>query len=99
MRGLRKREGRKFEKFFSLVQQEAEKQNAVFFLENGEGNEFETDDIEGEDLCGWLIPKQSAEKFEEVWYNDENLEEWSEFICFAFWKGDKENPKIIFESY
>ena len=99
MRGLRTQETEKFERFFLLVQNEAKERNAVFFLDSGEGNDFETETLEGEDLCGWLIPEEQAEAFEEAWENDEALDDWSEFIFFAFWEGEKNHLKISFRSF
>ena len=60
MQGLKTQEGNKFIAFFKLIQEEARKRHSVFFLECGEGNEFETAHIEGEDLRGWLIPEKQA---------------------------------------
>ena len=40
MRGLKTQEGKKFERFFNMVQEEAAKQDAVFFLGCGEGRDF-----------------------------------------------------------
>lgn len=99
MVGLRTQEGKKFELFFELVQREANKQGAVFFLDHGGGNEFENDTIEGEDLCGWLIPLREASYFLEKFMSHSDLNEWSQYICWAFWSGSKNNLKISFESF
>ncbi len=56
MQGLRTKESIKFQKFFSIVQNEAIKRHSIFFLDAGDGNAFETTNLEGEDLMGWLIP-------------------------------------------
>ena len=99
MRGLRTQEGNEFEKFFQLVQNEADKQGAVFFLECGEGNDFNADGIEGEDLRGWLIPEGQADKFERDWANGEPGDEWEDNIAWAQWSGKPEAPVITINQY
>lgn len=99
MRGLRTREGNRFEKFFQLVQNEAEKQGAVFFLECGEGNEFSAHSMEGEDLRGWLIPEGQADKFEHEWKNSDPGDEWEDNIAWALWSGKPETPDITINKY
>ena len=93
MLGLRTQESKKFEKFMKLVQDEAKKINSVFFLDAGDGHDFETDELEGEDLAGWLIPSSKAKEFEKTWKADEVNDEWSDFYMFAVWK--EENNKIV----
>ena len=46
MQGLKKQEGNKFERFFAVVQSQAKKSGAVFFLFAGEGHEQETEEME-----------------------------------------------------
>ena len=58
MVGLRTQENMKFLAFFKLVQEAASELNSVFFLDSGEGNLFKDDNIECEDLSGWLIEKK-----------------------------------------
>ena len=99
MRGLIVPEGEKFERFFALVQQEAAKQNAVFFLECGEGHDFYTDEMEGEDLRGWLIPNELADKFEEEWSSSAPGEEWMDYIKWAEWSGSENAPVVKIVSY
>ena len=86
MRGLKTQESEKFNNFFTIVQNAAKKKNAVFFLEAGDGRDFETNDIEGEDLQGWLIPRERAILFETKWRNNSVNGEWEEFFCFAVWR-------------
>ena len=86
MRGLRTQESNKFIKFFSIVQNAAEKKNSVFFFDTGDGRDFETDYIEGEDLMGWLIPKEKANEFETIWGNGDVPDEWSDYYGFAIWE-------------
>ena len=80
MKGLRTQEGIKFESFFNIVQKFANRQNAVFFLKSGEGNEIIRNDFEGEDLFGWLIPNDLVEKFETF----ANWEESNNSIIITF---------------
>lgn len=55
MQVFRGKESDKFISFLNLVQAEAAKHDAVFFVENGEGEIFENDEMECEDLFGWFI--------------------------------------------
>jgi hypothetical protein len=85
MQGLRTQEDSKFIAFFTLVQQFASKQNAVFFLDCGEGRDVETEFLSGEDLCGWLIPKENANDFQAEYLSRTISDRWSKFLCFAVW--------------
>ncbi len=96
MIGLRTCEGKKFEKFFELVQQEAKKKGGVFFADCGEGNEFSNDHMEGENLSGWLIPIEIAEEFEKEFLEKTDPEGWDKFLCWALWE-NADNPKISFD--
>ena len=97
MRGLRTQETDKFNRFFTLVQVEARKQNSVFFADAGDGNEFETAIMEGENMMGWLIPKEHISEFEALWEESKVDDSWSDFFKWAVWsrKGDK--VEISFE--
>lgn len=64
MRELRTQENKKFEHFFQLVRNKAQKQHCIFFVDCGEGQEFVCEDMEGEDLSGWLIPDEDADRFQ-----------------------------------
>ena len=96
MRGLRTQETSKFVKFFAIVQDAAKNRGCVFFLDSGDGRDFETDIIEGEDLMGWLVPKEKAPDFEKEWNEGDVSDEWSEFFVWAIWE-NSENPTINFE--
>lgn len=98
MRELRTQENKEFENFFGLVRKEASKKGSLFFVDSGEGRELFMPGIEGEDLFGWLIPKDRADEFEDEFVkNAVNADKWEEFECFAQWhrKGDVIN--ISFE--
>ena len=99
MRGLKTQEGNSFVEFFKLVQAEAKKLNSVFFLECGEGNDFSGDNIEGEDLRGWLIPVKQADNFERAWMNGDPGEEWESHIAWALWSGNTNKPTIQIKQF
>ncbi len=102
MRELKTQESEKFIKFHQLIQNEAQKKGSVFFGFCGEGNDFETDEMEGEDLTGWLIPEEKADEFEKKWIVNSslgNLEEWSDFFIWVEWKRIGEKIEIEFVEY
>lgn len=83
MRGLRTQESKEFERFFELIQEEAKKEKAIFFAFAGDGNVTKLQDIECEDMSGWLIPNEKADQFEREWMENNSmsaLEEWEEFF-------------------
>ena len=86
MQGLRTQEGIKFERFFSLVEEEAKKKNAVFFLDSGEGNDFENNDMEGENLSGWLIQNNKTNEFETAYIDRADLSKWIDCYAWASWE-------------
>ena len=82
MQGLRKQENQKFNKFFELVQREACKKGKVFFCDCGQGDVFENDTIECEDLCGWLIPQEKVNEFEKLFLKDsDDQHKFDDFYC------------------
>lgn len=85
MRGLRTQETNKFRAYMELVQNKASEKDCVFFMESGDGNDFETDSMEGENLQGWLIPFDKADVFEEVWKNKKEDDEYVDFFCWVEW--------------
>ena len=96
MRGLRTQEEEKFKKFFNTIQDKAREQNKVFFAESGEGHDFETYTMEGENLSGWLIPLDEADEFEQAFINRSiDDAKWDKFIAFAEWRWD--NNKLIID--
>ena len=97
MRGLKTQESEKFNKFFSLVQESAKRKNAVFFLEAGDGRDFKTNTLEGEDLQGWLVPIERAVEFEKEWFIDSVGDKWEQFFCFAVWSKNEQSIEINFE--
>ena len=101
MRGLCTSEGEKFKNFFALVQEEAQKKGAIFFLESGEGNHFDYGDLGCTDLFGWLIPEAEADEFETIWRKNPHdldaLDEWYDVLGFAKWEVVDGELKIFFK--
>ena len=95
MLGLRGQESSKFNKFFSIVQTAAQKTGCVFFAEAGDGHLFENDDIECEDLMGWLIPEDKISEFEPEWRKNDVSDAWTDFFVWATWE-NATDPKISF---
>lgn len=96
MLGLRTQETNKFIAFFELVQKKASEKDCVFFLDSGDGNEFETDTMEGETLQGWLVPKTKAAEFEKVWNDNKEDDAWTDFFCWAEWNRKNGNIDVTF---
>lgn len=99
MQGLRTQENDKFLKFWKLVRTTAQEQNKEFFADCGEGREFFLEDMEGEDIRGWLIPSYKAKEFEKQWMNDETLDEWIDYICWAEWEENSGKITVSFNFY
>ena len=97
MLGMKTQESEKFNRFFALVQAEAKKHNAVFFADAGDGNDFETSTMEGENIMGWLIPADRAEEFETLWRKSEVDDKWTDFFVWAVWSIKGESLTIHFE--
>ncbi len=99
MQGLRTQESKKFNRFWQLVQDAAAKKGCVFFGENGEGDDFETDTMEGESFCGWLIPEKDTVAFEPAWAKGNVPEQWLEHMAWVSWEVSGENVTVAFEGY
>lgn len=97
MVGLRTQESVKFNRFFELIQAEAKKRNAVFFADAGDGNEFETETMEGENMMGWLVPNDKTKEFEPIWKSSDVDDEWIEFFRWAVWSETDGKIKIKFD--
>lgn len=89
MQGLRQQESQKFEKFFQMVQDEAKKKGCVFFLDCGLGNVFEDDNIECEDLSGWLIENNKVHEFERIFVEDLETDDFDEAYCSVIFSTDE----------
>ena len=102
MRGLKTQESAQFNRFFQMIQDEAEKQDAVFFAFAGEGHELNLSNLEGEDMTGWLIPKNQLDSFEPEWSKDNSLvalEKWEEYFVWAEWSMQDKKVSISFKIY
>ena len=98
MVGLRTQENMKFLAFFKLVQEAASELNSVFFLDSGEGNLFKDDNIECEDLSGWLIEKKDADEFRIHFDANEDIpEKWDSCGTFVSWENIDGRLKISFD--
>ena len=96
MLGLRTQETSKFKEYFSIVQEAAKKKSCVFFLDAGDGRDFETETLEGEDLMGWLIPQDRVDEFKKEWEAGDVSDEWSDFYKWAIWD-NPDNPAVTFQ--
>ena len=96
MRGLRTQETDKFIRFFTVVQAEAKKHGAVFFADAGDGNDFETPEMECENMMGWLIPTARVEEFEPLWASAAVDDSWTEFFVWAVWSFANGAVKVMF---
>lgn len=87
-------------RFFDIVQAAAGRLGKVFFLWTGEGHDITTDELDGEDLSGWLVDESNAELFESLWTKPgasipDDLDDTS---CFARWSQDEDGRiEIRFE--
>ena len=96
MLGLRTQETEKFNVFFELVQKKAKVHGAVFFLDSGNGNEFETETMEGENLQGWLVPYQKTADFKPAWDQWNETDEWVDYFCWVEWCAESDVIDVRF---
>lgn len=99
MQGLRTQESDKFNKFWELVQATAKSKEMFFFADCGEGHDFETDDMEGEDFCGWLIPLSQVSEFEPGWSKRAVSDEWIDNMVWAEWSNNNGKISVEFNNY
>lgn len=97
MKGLRTQESDKFNAFFALIQNEAERLGMIFFADAGDGNDFETSSMEGEDMMGWLIPKEKEDEFKPLWEDSKVDDSWADFFKWALWSMEDQTISIRFE--
>ncbi len=105
MLGLRTQESEKFNCFWKLIQNEANKVECAFFGFAGEGRDFKTPDMEGEDFSGWLVPLSDAKAFEQLWQScsddTQKLEHKfpsSKFV-FAIWHKNTDSVSVEFKEF
>ncbi len=85
--------------FFRLVQEFAEKNDAVFFVDSGEGKCVDEPDFFATDLSGWIIPTEKADAFEALWpLDDDNRENWRDCFAFVRWSTDGDGIILALES-
>ena len=99
MRELRTQENEKFGRFFEIVREEANRLGGIFFVDCGEGNEFFSDSMEGENLSGWLIPKEDADAFETEFTENNVSDRWDDFMKFLRWKKKGDRVSVEFEDF
>lgn len=99
MQGLRTQESDKFNRFWNIVQETAKNKGMIYFADCGEGRDFETEDMEGEDFCGWLVPIDKAEEFEPDWKNNSVSDEWIGNMIWAEWNNDNGIISVEFNGY
>lgn len=95
-----KKQEEKFERFWGLIREQAEKENSKFFMDCGEGRDIETDEVSGEDISGWLIPADHVSEFEKEWKKEApKLDAWDDCICIAEWSNTGGQISIHFSKY
>ncbi|MCH5273935.1 MAG: hypothetical protein J1E35_09705 [Lachnospiraceae bacterium] len=52
--------------------------------------------MEGEDFCGWLIPLEQAEEFEDEWKRDDVSDKWIDNMIWIKWKKDNDTISVEF---
>jgi hypothetical protein len=72
-------EDARFVKFFNVIQKKANQIGCIFFADSGEGRDVIMDEMDGEDVSGWLIPFADADAFEKQWLIG------NDFIADRFW--------------
>lgn len=98
MVGLRTQENSKFLEFWKIVQGSANSLGKTFFLDCGEGNEYEDNCIECENLSGWLIANDAVNKFKKIFNSKEPIgEEWEDSVAFVSWEKVNGKIKVKFE--
>ena len=98
LRDKRDFQDKDFLKFFDVVQREAKKQGAVFFLECEEGNEGTVDNIKCMNFTGWLIPNKFAKSFNDLFlsYCDAvDDDKWDKFCVAEEWSKNDEGELTI----
>ena len=96
MRGLRTSETKEFLKFFNKVQELANVESKVFFLDFGECKQIEFEDMEVDILFGWLIPQELSDDFEKLYIINRIEEKWNEFYSLVDFKIKGNSLNIIF---
>ncbi|MCD7950530.1 MAG: hypothetical protein LUG12_09765 [Erysipelotrichaceae bacterium] len=97
--GLRTHESEGFNNFFKIVQEAAKQRNCVFFLCNAENNYKVINNIECQDLFGWLIPENVASLFINDYMFFNESDDWVDYMLFAEWTEENDSIIIKFVKY
>lgn len=104
MLGLKTQESLKFNRFWQLIQDTARNFGCVLFGFAGEGRDFETPTMEGEDFSGWLVPSQEVNAFERDWVKStdadflEKKHPNAKFV-FSLWKKSDTDISVEFKEF
>ena len=85
--------------FWETVQKAAQNENSSFYLNCGEGREFETPEMKGEDLSGWLIPENKESSFSKEYSSGNIDDKWDNYYVFAIWHKNGNDVSIEFRQY
>lgn len=105
MFGLKTQESQKFNRFWQLIQDTARKNNCAFFGFAGEGRDFETTEMEGEDFSGWLVPLDDEAAFEALWSNPSSTASELEDafpeakFLFVIWRMNDDTVSVEFREF
>lgn len=99
MKGLRTQDNDQFIKFFQKVQDEAGKRNAVFFLDFGEEKNIKFQDMELDDLFGWLVPLDQVNEFETAFTAFSDLQKWDDLSLWCISTVRNNELDIEFKSF
>ena len=79
--------------FFSIVQEAAAACGKVFYFWSFEGNDIFTDDLDGGDMSGWLVPLERSAEFEAAWKASDQLipDDLYDGFVIARWSGSPED--------
>lgn len=84
MLGLRTKENNSFKKFFEKVQDKASSLDSVFFLDFGECQDLQVNNMEVDTLFGWLIPNDKVSLFEKEFLSSRKIDDsWDDFCIWV----------------
>lgn len=89
----------KEDNFWNFIQSEAQKHGSAFFLSSGEGRDFETETMKGEDYFGWLIPLGKVNEFRRDSQSETLLNSWNKYQKFVIWENNNGKISIEFKSF
>jgi hypothetical protein len=89
----------KEDEFWNFIQSESAKLGSAFFLSSGEGRDFETETMKGEDYFGWLIPLEKVNKFRCDSRQESLLDNWNKYLKFVIWEKNDDKISVEFKSF